>query len=79
MKRKICTDIDQSKKLTELKQEEKGDLEYYSDQKDKLSYLLTCVTYCCGCAYGSDDYDTAASTTTQLDYYRMVNFIKKKL
>lgn len=32
-------------------------LEYFPNQKDKLSYLLTCVAYCCGCGYGNDDYE----------------------
>lgn len=31
-------------------------LEYFPNQKDKLSYLLTCVAYCCGCGNGYEDY-----------------------
>jgi hypothetical protein len=34
------------------------DEKVYWSQKDKLSYLLTCVAYMCGCAYRSNDYTT---------------------
>lgn len=33
------------------------DDEYFYNQKDKLSYLLTNVAYMCGCGYGDDDYE----------------------
>lgn len=29
----------------------------YWEQKDKLSYLLTCAAYMAGCIYGSNDYE----------------------
>lgn len=32
------------------------DLEYFPNQKDKLSYLLTCVAYLTGCGNGWADY-----------------------
>ena len=31
------------------------ELKYYPNQKDKLTYLMVCVAYCCGSRYGCAD------------------------
>lgn len=33
------------------------ELKYYPNQKDKLTYLMVCVAYCCGSGYGWADYE----------------------